>query len=99
MRGAVLCAAWEAGPEGPIRFVNRQSEMLFGYDRDELIGRRIETPVPEDLRPIYVEHKDHYFADLRTRSSGLELVLTGRRHDGTDFPVIISISHIDTRDV
>jgi len=85
--------------QGTIRFVNRQSEMLFGYDRDELIGRRIETLVPEDLWPIYVEHKDHYFADLRTRSSALELVLTGRRHDGTDFPVNISISHIDTGDV
>ena len=85
--------------KGTIRFVNRQTEMLFGYDRDALIGRRIETLVPEDLWQIYVEHKDDYFADLRTRSSGVELVLTGRRHDGSDFPVNISMSHIDTGDV
>ncbi|HYO18256.1 MAG TPA: PAS domain S-box protein, partial [Dermatophilaceae bacterium] len=85
--------------KGTIRFVNRQTEMLFGYDRDELVGRHIETLVPQDLWQIYVEHKDDYFADLRTRSSGVELVLTGRRHDGSDFLVNISISHIDTGDV
>jgi PAS domain S-box-containing protein len=85
--------------KGTIRFVNRQSEALFGYDRDDLIGQRIETLVPKHLWPIYAEHREGYFADLRTRSSGLDLVLSGRRHDGTDFPVNISISHIDTGDV
>jgi PAS domain S-box-containing protein len=85
--------------EGVIRFVNRQSESLFGYDRDELIGQPVETLVPESLWQIYAEHRDQYFADPRTRSSGLDLQLSGRRRDGSEFPINISLSHIDTGDV
>jgi PAS domain S-box-containing protein len=85
--------------KGLIRFVNRQTETLFGYDRDELVGKRIETLVPEHLWSIYARHKDDYFSDLRTRSSGLDLVLSGRHHDGSMFPVNVSLSHIDTGDV
>ena len=85
--------------KGVIRFVNRQTESLFGYDRDDLIGRRIETLVPESLWQIYAAHRQDYFADPRTRSSGLELVLSGRQRDGTAFPINISLSHIDTGDV
>jgi PAS domain S-box-containing protein len=85
--------------EGVIRFVNRQTEALFGYDRDQLIGRRIETLVPEPLWQIYAEHRQSYFADPRTRSSGLEVELSGRQRDGSDFPINISLSTIDTGDV
>src|SRR5665648_419304 len=85
--------------KGVIRFVNRQTESLFGYDRDQLIGQRIEMLVPEPLWQIYTEHRDDYFADLRARSSGLDLVLSGRHADGGEFPVNISLSHIDTGDV
>ena len=62
--------------KGVVRFVNRQTESLFGYDRDDLIGQPIETLVPESLWQIYAEHQEDYFADPRTRSSGLELELT-----------------------
>ena len=85
--------------EGVIRFVNRQTESLFGYDRDDLIGQPIAMLLPEPLWQIYVEHKESYFADPRTRSSGLDLQLSGRHQDGTDLPVNISLSHIDTGDV
>jgi len=85
--------------KGVIRFVNRQTEWLFGYDRDDLIGRPIETLVPETLWQIYTEHRQDYFADPRTRSSGLDLVLSGRQQDGSEFPINISMSHIDTGDV
>jgi PAS domain S-box-containing protein len=85
--------------KGVIRFVNRQTESLFGYDRDELIGQPIETLVPEPLWQIYAEHREGYFADPRTRSSGLDLELNGRQRDGTEFPANISLSHIDTGDV
>jgi PAS domain S-box-containing protein len=85
--------------EGVIRFVNRQTESLFGYDRDDLIGQPVEMLLPEPLWQIYVEHKESYFADPRTRSSGLDLQLSGRHQDGTDLPVNISLSHIDTGDV
>jgi len=85
--------------EGTIRFVNSQTESLFGYDRDDMVGQRIEKLVPDHLWPIYVEHRGDYFADPRTRSSGLDVELTGRHRDGTAFPVNISLSHIDTGDV
>jgi PAS domain S-box-containing protein len=85
--------------KGVIRFVNRQTESLFGYERDDLIGEPIDTLVPEPLWQIYAEHRQNYFADLRTRSSGLDLQLNGRNQDGTEFPIYISMSHIDTGDV
>src|ERR1035437_6091036 len=87
------------GQKGVVRFVNRQTETLFGYDRDELIGQPIETLVPESLWQIYIQHRRDYFADPRTRSSGLELELSGRHRDGTEFPINISMSSIDTGDV
>ena len=63
---------------GMIRFVNRQSEALFGYDRDDLIGRPVEALLPEPLWEVYAGHRENYFADSRTRSSGVELELSGR---------------------
>ena len=85
--------------KGVISFVNRQTELLFGYDRDDLIGRPVETLVPEPLWQIYAQHKEDYFADPRTRSSGLDVVLSGRHQDGSEFPINVSLSQIDTGDV
>jgi PAS domain S-box-containing protein len=85
--------------KGVIRFVNRQTESLFGFDRDQLVGQPIETLVPEPLWQIYAQNRDDFFADPRTRSSGLELELVGLQQDGTEFPINISISQIDTGDV
>jgi PAS domain S-box-containing protein len=85
--------------KGVIRFVNSQTESLFGYDRDQLIGQPIETLVPECLWQIYAEHREDYFADPRTRSTGLDVELIGRQHDGIEFPVNVSLSHIETGDV
>ena len=85
--------------EGVIRFVNPQAESLFGYGRDEMVGQLIETLVPETLWQIYAQHQKDYFADPRSRSSGLDLELSGLRHDGKEFPVNISMSRIDTGDI
>jgi PAS domain S-box-containing protein len=85
--------------KGVIRFVNRQTESLFGYGRDQLIGQPIETLVPEPLWQIYAQNRDEYFADPRTRSTGLELELVGRHRDGTEIPINVTLSHIDTGDV
>jgi PAS domain S-box-containing protein len=85
--------------KGVIRFVNRQTESLFGFDRDQLIGQPIELLAPEPLWQIYAQNRDEYFADPRTRSSGLEVELVGLRSDGTEFPITVSIAHIDTGDV
>src|SRR5665811_1388017 len=73
--------------------------MCIRDSRDRLIGQRIEMLVPESLWQIYTEHRQDYFADPRTRSSGLDMVLSGRQQDGTEFPINVSLSHIDTGDV
>jgi PAS domain S-box-containing protein len=85
--------------KGVIRFVNGQTESLFGYDRDQLVGQPIETLVPESLWQIYTQHRQDYFADPRTRSSGLDVELSGRHRDGSEFPINVSMSSIDTGDV
>jgi PAS domain S-box-containing protein len=84
---------------GVIRFVNHQTESLFGYDRDDLVGQPIQTLVPEYLWEVYSEHREQYFADPRSRSMGLDLELGGRQQDGSELPVNISLSHLDTGDV
>src|ERR1035437_9588083 len=85
--------------KGVIRFVNRQTELLFGYERAQLIGEPIDTLVPETLWQIYAQHREDYFVDPRTRSSGLDVELSGRHHNGGEFPINVNLSHIDTGDV
>ena len=66
---------------GVIRFVNHQTESLFGYDRDDLVGQPIQMLVPEYLWEVYTEHREDYFADPMTRSMGLgrvSYVMTAR---------------------
>src|SRR5680860_1782832 len=84
---------------GVIRFVNRQTESLFGYDRTDLVGQSIEMLVPESFRQVHPAYRAGYFADPKTRPMGAGLELTGRRRDGTEFPVDVSLSSIDTEAV
>lgn len=84
-------------PAGVILLVNRHSEALFGYGRGELVGRHIELLVPTALRPGHVAHRDHYVAHPTIRSMGIGLELAGRRRDGTQIPVEISLSPVDTK--
>jgi len=83
---------------GVIRFVNRQTELLFGYDRGDLIGAPLETLVPESLRPVHEVHREGYVAAPFTRTMGQDRELHGRRRDGTQLPVDIALSHTDTED-
>src|SRR5262245_54782937 len=64
---------------GAIVFVNRQTERLFGYARDELLGEKIEILVPERLREGHVGLRDRYLAAPRTRPLGAGMELFGRR--------------------
>ena len=75
-----------------IVLVNRRTEELFGYDRAELIGREVEALVPERFRRVHVGHRDGYIHEPRTRPMGAGLDLDGRRKDGSEFPVEISLS-------
>ena len=72
--------------------VNRQTEVIFGYGRDELKGQTLEQLLPARFHAAHAAHREHYFAAPRTRPMGLGLNLIGRRSDGTEFPVEISLS-------
>src|SRR6266699_4438412 len=82
--------------EGSITLVNTQAEAIFGYTRQELIGRHIETLVPERFRSHHMEYRHGYFGDARARPMGAERELFGLRKDGTEVPIEIGLNPIHT---
>ncbi|MFG2307843.1 PAS domain S-box protein [Streptomyces sp. NPDC048566] len=83
---------------GTIRLVNAQTEALFGYRREELLGRPVELLVPGRFRAHHTAHRNGYAANRQVRPMGAELELHGLRKDGTEFPVEISLSPMETTD-
>ena len=81
---------------GEIVFVNRQTERLFGYAREALLGQPIERIVPTRFRERHPEFRATYFADPQARAMGAGRDLFGRRKDGTEFPVEIGLNPIET---
>lgn len=82
--------------EGEIVLVNRQTEMMFGYERTILVGQRVEFLLPERFHVGHVGRRLAYQAAPRARTMGTVAGLTGRRMDGREFSVDVSLSTLDT---
>ena len=73
--------------------MNRQTQSVFGYDRDDLVSQPIETLVHEPARPVHHRNREGYLAEHKGRGMGSGLQVTALRRDGSQFPVDISLSH------
>jgi PAS domain S-box-containing protein len=82
--------------DGRIAEVNGQVGKSFGYDRAELIGQAVEILIPERFRHAHPSHRKGYAGHPQTRPMGIGLDLRGMRKDGTEFPVDIMLSPVDT---
>ncbi len=81
---------------GRIAIVNRQAEDMFGYQRAELLGHKVEMLLPENIRAQHQHHRRRYVDKPELRPMGAGLDLLGRRQDGSEFPVEISLSPVKT---
>lgn len=84
--------------EGRVARINAQVEAMFGYTQNELLNRPIELLLPERFRQEHIEHRAGYQIEPHIRTMGVGLELSGRRKDGSEFPVDIMLSPIETRD-
>lgn len=85
----------EVDASGQIVLLNRVTEQLFGYRREELLGASVEILIPETLRGQHSKYRQGYQNHSTTRPMGIGLKLEGRRKDGSKFPVEISLSPVE----
>lgn len=84
--------------DGVIVMINAQTEKIFGYTKQEIIGKHVECLVPERYRHKHVDHRTHYFINPHPREMGVGLDLYGLRKNGHEFPVEISLSPVETEE-
>jgi two-component system sensor histidine kinase DevS len=100
----IIWGVVEAAPDGivmadlngKVLLVNQRTEELFGYDRGELLGKSVDILLPSALQAAHAAHRADYADSPRTRSMSAPIDLLGRRRDGTEFPVEISLSPISS---
>jgi PAS domain S-box-containing protein len=85
-----------ADREGRIILVNELTGQLFGYGQEELLGRTIEILIPERFRKGHVAHRAGFLGTPRPRPMGIGMELFGLHKNGTEFPVEIALSPIET---
>ncbi|HLW77820.1 MAG TPA: PAS domain S-box protein, partial [Bryobacteraceae bacterium] len=88
----------EIDQQGSIVLLNRVTETMFGYSREELLGRNVDLLIPQALRESHALHRARYWSSPQTRPMGSGLRLEAERRDGTRFPVEISLSPVKTDD-
>jgi PAS domain S-box-containing protein len=81
---------------GEIVLVNSETERLFGYRREELLGQPVEVLLPASSRESHSALRSAFFADPRTRRMGAGRDLRGQRKDGSEFPVEIGLNPVET---
>jgi PAS domain S-box-containing protein len=81
--------------ESEILLVNHYAELIFGYEKNELIGQKIEILLPESIRAAHVKHHEGYVKSPKIRPMGNGLNLQSRRKDGSTFPVEVSLSFFE----
>jgi len=101
---AVLESLFESSPDatvlvdqtGTIVRINSQAEKVFGYQREELVGKLVDLLLPDRYRERHISHRTNYFAEMRTRPMGAGLELYAHRKDGTELPVDVMLSPVVT---
>src|ERR1700756_2809730 len=80
---------------GRIVLANRRAEEIFGYNGEELLGAHIELLLPDSKRATHSRDRDGFFDRPRTRPMGIGMDLSGRRKDGSEVPVEVSLSYVE----
>ena len=88
----------EVDQEGRIVLLNRVAEEMFGYTREELVGRNVDTLLPAELAEHHARHRGDYWAKPVTRPTGHGFVLKARCKSGRELPVEISLSPVRSGD-
>ncbi|WP_428659120.1 PAS domain-containing sensor histidine kinase [Runella sp.] len=91
--GIIVVDSW-----GEIQLVNPKAQELFGYEEGELLGKKIETLIPQRYAKKHVDHRMNYAQQPKARNMGGNFDLQAKRKDNSEFPVEVSLSPFSTSD-